>query len=311
MDCEVRDIIIIGTGPAGYTAAIYSGRANLKPLIIEGFQPGGQLMITTEIENFPGFPEGVRGPELMSKMRDQAAKFGAEFASGSVTEVDLSRSPFCLTLEDGQEYYTRSLIIATGANAKWLGIESESRYRGKGVSACATCDGFFFRDCHVFVVGGGDTAMEEALYLTKFASKVTLVHRREEFRASKIMTLRTRKNPKINTMLNLVIDEILGDGQKVTGIRLKNVQTGELSVHPCDGVFLAIGHEPNTRLFKGQIDTDDYGYILTKKTSTETNVPGVFACGDVQDFTYRQAVTAVGTGCMAAVDAERFLESIR
>jgi thioredoxin reductase (NADPH) len=311
MDRDVRDIIIMGTGPAGYTAAIYTGRANLKPLVIEGFQPGGQLMITTEIENFPGFPEGIHGPELMAKMRDQAAKFGAEFAGGSVTEVDLSRSPFCLTLEDGREYFTRSLIIATGANAKWLGIESEFRYRGKGVSACATCDGFFFRDCKVFVVGGGDTAMEEALYLTKFASHVTLVHRREEFRASKIMTLRTSKNPKISTILNQVVDEILGDGQKVTGIRLKNVLTGELSEHPCDGVFLAIGHTPNAELFKGQLDTDDYGYIITKKSSTETNVPGVFACGDVQDYTYRQAVTAVGTGCMAAVDAERFLESIR
>ena len=228
-----------------------------------------------------------------------------------MTEVDLSRNPFCLTLEDGREYFTRSLIIATGANAKWLGIESENRYRGKGVSACATCDGFFFRNCNVVVVGGGDTAMEEALYLTKFASHVTLIHRREEFRASKIMTLRTRKNAKISTMLNQVIDEIQGDGQKVTGIRLKNVQTGELTLHPCDGVFLAIGHEPNSKLFNGQIDTDDYGYIITKKSSTETNVLGVFACGDVQDFTYRQAVTAVGTGCMAAVDAERFLESIR
>jgi len=311
MDGEVRDIIIMGTGPAGYTAAIYTGRANLKPLVIEGFQPGGQLMITTEIENFPGFPEGIRGPELMSKMRQQAAKFGAEFASGSVIEVDLSRSPFCLSLEDGREYLTRSLIIATGANAKWLGIESETRYRGKGVSACATCDGFFFRDCNVFVVGGGDTAMEEALYLTKFASHVTLVHRREEFRASKIMTLRTRKNQKISTIVNQVIDEILGDGQKVTGIRLKNVLTGEFSEHPCDGVFMAIGHSPNAELFNGQLDIDDYGYILTKKSSTETNVPGVFACGDVQDFVYRQAVTAVGTGCMAAVDSERFLESIR
>jgi len=311
MESDVRDLIIMGTGPAGYTAAIYTGRANLKPLIIEGFQPGGQLMITTEIENFPGFPEGIRGPELMARMREQAAKFGAEFVSGSVTEVDLSRSPFSLVLEDGREFLTRALIIATGANAKWLGIESENIYRGRGVSACATCDGFFFRDCRVFVVGGGDTAMEEALYLTKFASHVTLVHRREEFRASKIMTLRTRKNPKISTMLNQVIDEILGDGQKVTGIRLKNVLTGELSEHSCDGVFLAIGHAPNTGLFNGQLETDDYGYIVTKKSSTETSVRGVYACGDVQDYTYRQAVTAVGTGCMAAVDAERFLESIR
>ena len=311
MECSVHDLIIMGTGPAGYTAAIYTGRANLKPLVIEGFQPGGQLMITTDIENFPGFPEGINGPELMGKMRDQAGKFDAEFISGSVTEVDLSRSPFCLALEDGQELLTHALIVATGANAKWLGIESEERYRGKGVSACATCDGFFFRDCNVFVVGGGDTAMEEALYLTKFASHVTLVHRRAEFRSSKIMSLRTRKNPKISMMLNEVVDEILGDGEKVTGIRLKNVLTGELSEHACDGVFLAIGHAPNAALFKDQLDLDDYGYIKTKKSSTETNVMGVFACGDVQDYVYRQAVTAVGTGCMAAVDAERFLESIR
>ena len=311
MESSVRDLIIMGTGPAGYTAAIYTGRANLKPLAIEGFQPGGQLMITTDIENFPGFPEGINGPELMGKMRDQAAKFDAEFINGSVTEVDLSRSPFCLALEDGREFLTHALIVATGANAKWLGIKSEGRYRGKGVSACATCDGFFFRDCNVFVIGGGDTAMEEALYLTKFAAHVTLVHRREEFRSSKIMSLRTRKNPKISMMLNEVVDEILGDGEKVTGIRLKNVVTGELSEHACDGVFLAIGHAPNTGLFKDQLDLDDYGYIKTKKSSTETNVMGVFACGDVQDYVYRQAVTAVGTGCMAAVDAERFLESIR
>ncbi len=311
MDREVRDIIIMGTGPGGYTAAIYTGRANLKPLVIEGFQPGGQLMITTEIENFPGFPEGIRGPELMTKMRDQAAKFGAEFVAGSVTDVDLSRTPFSLTLEDGKEFLTHALVVATGANAKWLNIESENRYRGKGVSACATCDGFFFRDCRVFVVGGGDTAMEEALYLTKFASEVVLVHRREEFRSSKIMSLRTRKNPKISMMLNEIVDEILGDGQKVTGIRLKNVLTGELVEHACDGVFLAIGHAPNTSLFKDQLELDDYGYIITKKLSSETSVRGVFACGDVQDNAYRQAVTAVGTGCMAAVDAERFLETIR
>ncbi|MEI7694557.1 MAG: thioredoxin-disulfide reductase [Chlorobium sp.] len=311
MESNVHDLIIMGTGPAGYTAAIYSGRANFKPLLIEGFQPGGQLMITTEIENFPGFPEGIRGPELMAKMRDQAAKFGAEFVGGSVTDVDLSRSPFCIMLEDGREFLTHTLIVATGANAKWLGIESENRYRGKGVSACATCDGFFFRDSKVFVVGGGDTAMEEALFLTKFASEVVLVHRREAFRASKIMTLRTKRNPKISMMLNEVVDEILGDGQKVTAIRLKNVVTGQFSEHSCDGVFLAIGHAPNSGLFKDQLDLDDYGYIKTKKFSTETNVPGVFACGDVQDTSYRQAVTAVGTGCMAAVDAERFLESIR
>ncbi|ACD89894.1 MAG: thioredoxin-disulfide reductase [Chlorobium limicola] len=311
MEKEIRDVVIIGTGPAGYTAAIYTGRANLKPLVIEGVQPGGQLMITTEIENFPGFPDGINGPELMSRMRQQAERFNAEFAYGSVVEADISRSPFSLTLDDGREIVARSLIIATGANAKWLGIASEDQYRGRGVSACATCDGFFFKECNVFVVGGGDTAMEEALYLTKFASKVTLVHRREEFRASKIMSLRAGKNPKIATILNVVVDEILGDGSKVTGIRLKDVRTGELIDHVCDGVFVAIGHAPNAGLFNGQLAIDDYGYIETKKSSTETSVQGVFACGDVQDYTYRQAVTAVGSGCMAAVDAERFLESIR
>lgn len=311
MDKEIRDVVIIGTGPAGYTSAIYTGRANLKPLVIDGHQPGGQLMITTDIENFPGFPEGIPGPELMGRMRDQAARFGVEFQFGSVSEADVSRSPFSLTLDNGQEILARTLIIATGANAKWLGIESEEKYRGRGVSACATCDGFFFRNCRVFVVGGGDTAMEEALYLTKFASEVVLVHRREEFRASKIMSLRASKNEKITTMLNEVVDEILGDDMKVTGIRLKNVKTGELTEHACDGVFMAIGHEPNARIFQGQLDMDDYGYILTKGHSTETSVKGVFACGDVQDYTYRQAVTAVGTGCMAAIEAERFLESIR
>jgi thioredoxin reductase (NADPH) len=311
MEKEIRDVVIIGTGPAGYTAAIYTGRANLKPLIIEGHQPGGQLMITTDIENFPGFPEGIPGPELMARMRQQAERFNVDFIFGSVTEADVSRSPFCMTLDDGREILARTLIIATGANAKWLGIESERLYRGRGVSACATCDGFFFRNCRVFVVGGGDTAMEEALYLTKFASEVVLVHRREEFRASKIMSLRAKKNPKIRTMLNEVVDEILGDGMKVTGIRLKNVRSGELTEHACDGVFMAIGHEPNATLFKGQLNMDDYGYILTKPHSTETSVTGVFACGDVQDFIYRQAVTAVGTGCMSAVEAERYLESIR
>jgi thioredoxin reductase (NADPH) len=311
MEKEIRDVVIIGTGPAGYTAAIYTGRANLKPLVIEGHQPGGQLMITTDIENFPGFPEGIAGPELMSRMRQQAERFNTEFMYGSVVEADVSSRPFSLTMDNGKEILARTLIIATGAQAKWLGIESEKLYRGRGVSACATCDGFFFKNCRVFVVGGGDTAMEEALYLTKFASEVVLVHRREEFRASKIMSLRAKKNAKISMMLNETVDEILGDGMKVTGIRLKNTRSGELTEHACDGVFMAIGHEPNAGLFKGQLDMDDYGYIRTKPHSTETSIAGVYACGDVQDFVYRQAVTAVGTGCMSAVEAERYLETIR
>lgn len=311
MEKETRDVVIIGTGPAGLTAAIYASRANLKPLVIDGDQPGGQLMITSEIENYPGFPEGINGPEMMGKFRDQAARFGAEFVHGSVSEVDLSRSPFCIYLNGECEILTKTLIIATGANAKWLGLPSEEKYRGRGVSACATCDGFFFKDSNVYVIGGGDTAMEEAFFLTRFASKVTVVHRREEFRASRIMSLRVEKNPKINLELNQVVDEILGDGQKVTGIRLKNVKTGELSEHSCDGVFIAIGHAPNSKIFERQLDIDEYGYIETAKTSTETNVQGVFACGDVQDYTYRQAITAAGSGCMAALDAEKYLESIR
>ena len=311
MESEARDVVIIGTGPAGLTAAIYASRANLNPLVIDGTQPGGQLMITSEIENYPGFPEGINGPEMMGRFRDQAARFGTEFVHGSVSEVDLSRSPFCIYLEEGQEIFTRTLIIATGANAKWLGLPSEEKYRGRGVSACATCDGFFFKDSRVFVIGGGDTAMEEAFFLTRFASKVTVVHRRDEFRASRIMSLRVEKNPKINLELNQVVDEILGDGQKVTGIRLKNLKTGKLTEHSCDGVFVAIGHAPNSKIFERQLNIDEYGYIETAKSSSETNVQGVFACGDVQDYTYRQAITAAGSGCMAALDAEKYLESIR
>ncbi|MCW8797402.1 MAG: thioredoxin-disulfide reductase [Prosthecochloris sp.] len=308
---QVRDVVIMGTGPAGLTAAIYTGRTNLKPLVIDGVQPGGQLMITSEIENFPGFPSGIRGPELMEKFREQAARFDVEFALGNVREVDLSRKPFCLYLDDEREVLTRSLIIATGANARWLGLPSEEQYRGRGVSACATCDGFFFRDSEVFVIGGGDTAMEEALFLTRFASHVTVVHRRNEFRASKIMSLRAEKNEKISVELNQVVEEILGDGQKVTGIRLKNVVSGESNTHSCDGVFIAIGHSPNSGLFEGQLDIDEYGYIETAGSSSVTSVQGVFACGDVQDYTYRQAITAAGSGCKAALDAERYLESIR
>lgn len=308
---QVRDVVIMGTGPAGLTAAIYTGRTNLKPLVIDGVQPGGQLMITSEIENFPGFPSGIRGPELMEKFREQAARFDVEFALGNVREVDLSRKPFCLYLDDEREVLTRSLIIATGANARWLGLPSEEQYRGRGVSACATCDGFFFRDSEVFVIGGGDTAMEEALFLTRFARHVTVVHRRNEFRASKIMSLRAEKNEKISVELNQVVEEILGDGQKVTGIRLKNVVSGESNTHSCDGVFIAIGHSPNSGLFEGQLDIDEYGYIETVGSSSVTSVQGVFACGDVQDYTYRQAITAAGSGCKAALDAERYLESIR
>lgn len=308
---QVRDVVIMGTGPAGLTAAIYTGRTNLKPLVIDGVQPGGQLMITSEIENFPGFPQGIRGPELMEKFREQAARFDVEFALGNVREVDLSRKPFCLYLDDEREVLTRSLIISTGANARWLGLPSEEQYRGRGVSACATCDGFFFRDSEVFVIGGGDTAMEEALFLTRFARHVTVVHRRNEFRASKIMSLRAEKNEKISVELNQVVEEILGDGQKVTGIRLKNVVSGESNTYSCDGVFIAIGHSPNSELFEGQLDIDEYGYIETAGSSSVTSVQGVFACGDVQDYTYRQAITAAGSGCKAALDAERYLESIR
>lgn len=311
MDDGIRDVVIIGTGPAGLTAAIYTGRANLNPLVVDGFLPGGQLMITSEIENYPGFPEGIKGPEMMGRFREQAARFGAQFLHGSATEVDVSRSPFCVYLEDGKEMLTRTLIVATGANAKWLGLPSEQKYRGRGVSACATCDGFFFKDSHVYVIGGGDTAMEEALFLTRFASKVTVVHRRNEFRASRIMSMRVEKNPKINLELNQVVEEILGDEQKVTGIRLKDVTTGELTDYSCDGVFVAIGHTPNSQVFERQLDIDEYGYIKTAKSSTQTSVQGVFACGDVQDYTYRQAITAAGTGCMAALEAERYLESIR
>ncbi|MBL6955500.1 MAG: thioredoxin-disulfide reductase [Chlorobium phaeobacteroides] len=311
MDNGIQDIVIIGTGPAGLTAAIYTGRANLNPLVIDGCQPGGQLMITSEIENYPGFPEGVRGPAMMGMFRQQAAKFGAKFLSGSAVEVDVSRTPFCVYLEDGREILSRTLIVATGANAKWLGLPSEKKYQGKGVSACATCDGFFFKESEVYVVGGGDTAMEEALYLTRFASKVTVVHRRDEFRASRIMSMRVEKNPKIALELNKVVEEILGDEQNVTGIRMKDVLTGEIQETSCDGVFVAIGHTPNSSIFERQLDIDEYGYIKTEKSSTETSVKGVFACGDVQDYTYRQAITAAGSGCMAAVDAERYLDSIR
>ena len=307
-----RKVIIIGSGPAGFTAAVYTGRANLNPLIFEGMQPGGQLTITTEVENYPGFEHGIQGPELMDIMRKQAHRFGAESIYQEVTEVDFSKRPFTIKSYD-DTYTADAVIISTGASAKLLNLPSESKFMGYGVSACATCDGFFYRNQRVMVVGGGDTALEEATYLTRFASEVVIVHRRDEFRGSKIMVDRAKKNPKIKFALNSVVDEVVGteEGNKktVTGVVLKNVKTGEKVLHECEGVFIAIGHQPNTGLFKGVLDTDESGYLVVKPGSTYTNIEGVFAAGDVSDKTYRQAVTAAGSGCMAAIDVERWLES--
>jgi thioredoxin reductase (NADPH) len=301
-------VIILGSGAAGFTAAIYAARANLEPLVIEGSQPGGQLTITTDVENYPGFPNGIMGPDLMEKFKEQAVRFGTETLFGEVTSVDLKKRPFLVIV--GKESYTcDTVIIATGATAKLLGLESEANLMGHGVSACATCDGFFFKDKNLVVVGGGDTAMEEATFLTKFASDVSVVHRRDTLRASKIMQDRAVKNPKISFIWDSVVDKVYGDPKAggVTGVRLKNLKTGETQDFKTDGLFIAIGHEPNTKLFVGQLDLNAAGYIITHD-GTKTSVSGVFACGDVQDHVYRQAVTAAGTGCMAAIDAERFLE---
>jgi thioredoxin reductase (NADPH) len=303
-------LIIIGSGPAGLTAGIYAGRANLNPLVFEGQQPGGQLTITTDVENFPGFPEGVKGPDLMETLRRQAQRFGTETVFKIVEAIDFSRRPFTITSE-GDRFTAEALIIATGASAQWLNIPSEVEYKGFGVSACATCDGFFFRNQHVAVVGGGDTALEEASYLTNHASSVTVIHRRNELRASKAMQACVKKNPKINFIWDSTIEEILGTTngaiKKMTGLRLKNVKTGVLTDFQCDGLFIGIGHKPNTSLFKGVLDMDGIGYLKTKPHSTEMNIPGVFAAGDVADSRYRQAISAAGSGCMAAIDAEHFL----
>ena len=303
----MRDVVIIGSGPAGLTAAIYAARANLSPLLIEGWQSGGQLTTTTEVENYPGFTKGIMGPDLMKEMRKQAERFGTEFLTGEVTEVTLARRPFTLTIDAKQTLQAKTLIIATGASAIQIGLKNEARLTGHGVSTCATCDGFFFKGKELIVGGGGDSAMEEATFLTKFASKVTVVHRRDKLRASKILQDRAMKNEKIAFLWNSAIEDILGT-DLVTGVSVKNLVTGKVSEVPCAGVFVAIGHRPNTALFAGQISMDEKGYIRTEKGTT-TSIPGVFAAGDVQDSTYRQAVTAAGSGCMAAMDVERFLES--
>ena len=305
-----RKVIIIGSGPAGLTAALYTARANLNPLVFEGEQPGGQLTITTDVENYPGFPKGIMGPELMDHFREQAKRFGAECHFEHVTKVDFSLKPYKIWVGD-KSYSADSIIIATGASAKMLGLDSEKELMGYGVSACATCDGFFYKDIKVLVVGGGDSAMEEANYLTKFASEVVIIHRRDEFRASKIMIDRALNNSKISVKWNKTVDEIIGDRENgVRSVVLKDTNNNESSKESCDGVFMAIGHKPNTDLFKGLLDADEFGYIVTKNGSTATNLDGVFACGDVQDRIYRQAVTAAGSGCMSAIDAEHYLESI-
>jgi thioredoxin reductase (NADPH) len=305
-----RKVVVIGSGPAGLTAALYSARANLTPLLIEGLEAGGQLMLTTMVENWPGFEQGIMGPDLMSEMRKQAERFGTEIIQDHVTRVDLQQRPFTLTIGGGRTITTDSLIIATGASARWLEIDSDRKLAGRGVSTCATCDGYFFRGRPIAVIGGGDSAMEEAVYLTKFASKVTVVHRRDTLRASKIMQDKAFANPKIEFILDSEIDQVLDVSKgEVTGLVVRNVKTGVLTQLPLDGVFIAIGHTPNTSLFKGQIELDTAGYVVTNN-GTHTSVPGVFAAGDVQDHKYRQAITAAGSGCMAALDAEHYLDNI-
>lgn len=314
MSENVRELVIIGSGPAGYTAALYSARANLHPLVYAGYQYGGQLMITTEVENFPGWPDGIQGPEIMEKMRAQAEKFGAEMRDVDVTSVDFSNRPFAVTDDNGETVYAKAVIVATGASAKWLGIPGEEQFRGYGVSSCATCDGFFFRDKKIVVVGGGDTALEEATFLTRFASDLKLVHRRDSLRASKAMQDRAFKNDKISFVWSTAVEEVLGDKDpntgalKVTGLKTKNLETGDTEVIEADALFVAIGHEPNTAIFRGQLPLDDAGYAVVAGETTMTSIPGVFVAGDVRDKRYRQAITASAEGCKAAMDAERWLE---
>ena len=305
---DTRDLIIVGGGPAGYTAALYAARANLEPLVIEGFNWGGQLMITSDVENYPGYADGIMGPEMMADFRRQAERFGAEFVTDDVTRVDFSAKPFRVWVEN-EEYRANAVIVATGASARWLGLPGEQRLQGRGVSACATCDGAFFKEKELVVVGGGDSAMEEAAFLTRYATKVTVVHRRDEFRASQIMLDRARSNPKIEFVTNAIVEDVVGDA-KVEAVRLRDTRTDEVYELKTDGVFVAIGHDPNTKLFVDQLDHDDAGYLVTQPGTTDTNVEGVFAAGDVQDHTYRQAVTAAGSGCMAALDAERYLAAL-